>query len=92
MSELNITSSQIQREIPVTILHLSGHLHGNTEHELVDRARQALEAALRLSPSLAGAWNTLGPTLYRLGDAEGALAALRQAETRPGPVGSVVPA
>jgi anti-anti-sigma regulatory factor len=27
----------------VTILHLSGHLHGNTEPELLDRARQALE-------------------------------------------------
>ena len=43
MSELNITASQIQGEVPVTILHLSGHLHGNTEPELLDRARQALE-------------------------------------------------
>ena len=43
MSELNITASQIQGEVPVTILHLSGHLHGNTERELIDRARQALE-------------------------------------------------
>ena len=43
MSELNITASQIQGEVPVTILHLSGHLHGDTEHELVDRARQARE-------------------------------------------------
>jgi anti-anti-sigma factor len=43
MSELNITASQIQGEVPVTILHLSGHLHGNTETELLDRARQALE-------------------------------------------------
>ena len=43
MSELNITASQIQGEVPVTILHLSGHLHGYTEHELVDRARQARE-------------------------------------------------
>ena len=43
MSELNITTSQIQGEIPVTILHLSGHLHGNTESELLDRARQAKE-------------------------------------------------
>jgi anti-anti-sigma regulatory factor len=41
MSELNITASQIQGEVPVTILHLSGHLHGDTERELVDRARQA---------------------------------------------------
>lgn len=43
MSELNITASQIQGDVPVTILHLSGHLHGNTEPELLDRARQALE-------------------------------------------------
>jgi anti-anti-sigma regulatory factor len=43
MSELNITASQIQGDVPVTILHLNGHLHGNTEAELLDRARQALE-------------------------------------------------
>lgn len=43
MSELDITASQIQGEVPVTILHLKGHLHGNTEPELLDRARQALE-------------------------------------------------
>ena len=44
MSELNITSSQIQGEVPVTVLHLSGHLHGNTEPELLDHARQAKES------------------------------------------------
>lgn len=43
MSELNITASQIQGDVPVTILHLSGHLHGTTERELLDRARQAQE-------------------------------------------------
>jgi ABC-type transporter Mla MlaB component len=43
MSELNITASQVQGDTPVTILHLSGHLHGNTEGELIDRARQAQE-------------------------------------------------
>ena len=43
MSELNITASQIQGEVSVTILHLSGHLHGNTEQQLVDRAQQAYE-------------------------------------------------
>jgi len=43
MSELTITASQIQGEVPVTILHLNGHLHGNTEPELLDRARQAQE-------------------------------------------------
>ena len=43
MSELNITASQIQGDVPVTILHLTGHLHGNTETDLLDRARQAQE-------------------------------------------------
>lgn len=43
MSELNITASKIEGSVPVTILHLSGHLHGNTESELIDRANQALE-------------------------------------------------
>ena len=43
MSELNITSSQVQGDVTVTILHLSGHLHGSTEHQLLDRARQAHE-------------------------------------------------
>jgi anti-anti-sigma regulatory factor len=43
MSELNITASQIQGDVPVTILHLDGHLHGNTESQLLDRARQAQE-------------------------------------------------
>jgi anti-anti-sigma regulatory factor len=44
MSELNITASQIQGEVPVTVLHLSGHLHGNTEPQLLDHARQAQES------------------------------------------------
>ena len=43
MSELNITASQVQGEVSVTILHLNGHLHGTTEKQLVDRARQAYE-------------------------------------------------
>lgn len=43
MTELNISASQIQGDVPVTILHLDGHLHGNTERELLDRARQAQE-------------------------------------------------
>jgi len=48
MSELNITTSQIQGEkISVTILHLSGHLHGGTEHPLVDRASQSYEDGTR---------------------------------------------
>jgi anti-anti-sigma regulatory factor len=43
MSELTITASQVQGDVPVTILHLRGHLHGTTEPELLDRARQAKE-------------------------------------------------
>ena len=43
MSELNISASQIRGDLPVTILHLSGHLHGDTEAELLDQARQALK-------------------------------------------------
>lgn len=40
MSELTITTSQVQGQGPVTVLHLSGHLHGNTESDLFDRVRQ----------------------------------------------------
>ena len=43
MSELAITTSQVLGEVSVTILHLSGHLHGNTESQLLDRTRQAHE-------------------------------------------------
>src|SRR5215467_5494259 len=47
MSELTITSSQIQGDIAVTILHLSGHLHGATEQVLLDRAKEAHEDGAR---------------------------------------------
>jgi anti-anti-sigma regulatory factor len=47
MSELTITTSQIQGDVSVTILHLGGHLHGATEPELLDRARQAYEDGAR---------------------------------------------
>jgi len=43
MSELTITASKVQGDIAVTILHLSGHLHGATEKDLLDYARQAHE-------------------------------------------------
>jgi len=43
MTELLITTSQIQGDVSVTVLHLKGHLHGPTENELLDRARQAHE-------------------------------------------------
>jgi anti-anti-sigma factor len=41
MSELAITSSEIQGDTSAIVLHLSGHLHGETEAELLDRVRQA---------------------------------------------------
>ena len=47
MSELTITASQVQGDISVTILHLSGHLHGATEQDLLDHARQAYEDGAR---------------------------------------------
>ncbi len=43
MNELTITTSQIQGIVPVTVLYLSGHLHGDTEGELLEHARQAHE-------------------------------------------------
>jgi anti-anti-sigma regulatory factor len=43
MSELTITTSQIQGDVSVSVFHLAGHLHGPTEQELLDRARQAFE-------------------------------------------------
>lgn len=43
MSELDITTSQVQGDVSVTVLHLKGHLHGLTEQELLDHARQANE-------------------------------------------------
>jgi len=47
MSELTITTSQVQGDVSVTILHLGGHLHGVTEQELLDRAQQAYEDGAR---------------------------------------------
>lgn len=47
MSELTITTSRIQGDISATILHLKGHLHGPTEQELFDSARQAHEDGAR---------------------------------------------
>jgi len=47
MSELTITTSQVQGDVSVTVLHLSGHLHGATEKELLDRAQQSHEDGTR---------------------------------------------
>lgn len=43
MSELTITTSDIQGDVSVRVLHLNGHLHGATEQQLLDHARQARE-------------------------------------------------
>lgn len=47
MTELIITTSQIRGDVSVTVLHLKGHLHGSTERDLLDRARQAHEDGAR---------------------------------------------
>ena len=47
MSELDITVSAIEGTTPVTILHLAGHLHGDTEHLLVDQAKEFLQNGSR---------------------------------------------
>ena len=43
MSELSITTSQVLGKASVTIMHLAGHLHGSTEHQLLEHARQICE-------------------------------------------------
>jgi len=47
MDDLTISKSQAQVHTPVTILHLSGHLHGETERQLIDAAHQANEEGSR---------------------------------------------
>jgi anti-anti-sigma factor len=47
MSDLTINVSQVQDPVQVTIFHLSGHLHGETELQLADQARQAYESGAR---------------------------------------------
>jgi len=47
MSELTITTSQVQGDVSATVFHLQGHLHGATEQVLFDRARQAYEDGTR---------------------------------------------
>ena len=43
MSELSITTSNMQGDVSVKVLHLKGHLHGATEEQLLDHARQSRE-------------------------------------------------
>src|SRR5512138_2558416 len=47
MSDLTINVSQAESQVPVTVFHLTGHLHGETERQLVDQARQAYENGSR---------------------------------------------
>lgn len=47
MSELKIDVTKSEGEKPVAILHLSGHLHGETEGQLLDRVRQLHEEGAR---------------------------------------------
>jgi len=47
MSELTISTSQIQGDVSVAVLHLKGHLHGPTEHELLDHAQQSYEDGIK---------------------------------------------
>jgi anti-anti-sigma factor len=43
MSELNINLTKAQGNVPVTVMHLKGHLHGETEGLLLERARQSIQ-------------------------------------------------
>jgi hypothetical protein len=47
MSELNITTSRMDGETPVAILHLSGHLHGDTENRLMNEVHQLHQEGVR---------------------------------------------
>lgn len=55
MSELTIDTTQAQGNVPLTIMRLKGHLHGETEGLLLERARQLhQEGANRLLLDLSG--------------------------------------
>ena len=47
MSELSITTAQVLGKASVTIMHLAGHLHGSTEHQLLEHARQVCEDGVK---------------------------------------------
>jgi anti-anti-sigma factor len=47
MSELSITTSQVPGNAPVTVMHLNGHLHGNTEKQFLEHARQVSEGGAK---------------------------------------------
>ena len=47
MSELTINVSQVERNVPITVLHLIGHLHGDTERQLIETVQQLHEGGSR---------------------------------------------
>jgi hypothetical protein len=47
MSELSVTASTIGEETPVAVLHLSGHLHGDTEGKLMNDVRRLHQDGVR---------------------------------------------
>ena len=47
MSELSITASKIGGETPIAVLHLSGHLHGDTENRLMNEVRRLHQEGAR---------------------------------------------
>jgi len=47
MSELKVTASPVQGDVPITILHLEGKFDRVTANQAVDRARQSYEDGAR---------------------------------------------
>jgi anti-anti-sigma factor len=47
MSELSITAFRIEGETPIVVLHLRGHLHGDTETKLMSEVRQVHQDGTR---------------------------------------------
>ena len=47
MSELYLTTSRIEGEMPIAVIHLSGHLHGDTENKLMSEVRQLHREGIR---------------------------------------------
>jgi len=46
MSDLTINTSQVEGDVSVTVFHLQGHLHGPTEKELFELARQSFDGGV----------------------------------------------
>lgn len=90
MSELTITTSDMQGDVSVTVLHLNGHLHGATEQQLLDHARQrredgATHLLLDLSELevLASAGLRAIQNIFKLFTPQGDVEAIRRREGEP---------